>query len=90
MELTMSESTSILITATLHVASATVTKLIEKEIISLDDALSIFESTYCAVKNATRESDQQDRLAVLDSLRNHEEHCKWLALKLERKEHPLS
>ena len=86
----MPESTSVLITATLHVASATVTKLIEKEIISLDDALSIFETTYFAVQNATRESNPQDRLAVLDSLRNHEEHCKWLALKLEQKGRPLS
>ncbi|MCJ8340030.1 MAG: hypothetical protein MJK10_16310 [Pseudomonadales bacterium] len=85
----MPKSTNVLITATLHVASATVTKLIEKEILSLDDALSIFETTYYAVQSANWESDQQDRLAVLASLRNYEEHCKWLSLKLQMKQRRL-
>ncbi|MCJ8337060.1 MAG: hypothetical protein MJK10_01190 [Pseudomonadales bacterium] len=85
----MSEPTSILITATLHVAAATVTKLMEKEIISLDDALSIFKTTSYAVEHATKDSPQQSRKLVLKLLKNQEDHCKWLALELELKNSPF-
>ena len=85
----MSEPTSILITATLHVAAATVTKLMEKEIISLDDALSIFKTTSYAVEHDTKDSPKQSRKLVLNVLKNQEDHCKWLALELELKNSPF-
>ncbi|MCJ8297455.1 MAG: hypothetical protein MJK13_00760 [Pseudomonadales bacterium] len=85
----MSNNTDFLVTATLNIASDTVMKLMENNLISLDDALSIFKTTCSEVEVATKDAPEQTRKDILAILHKKEEHCKWRALESELKKGPL-